>query len=233
MTRDLRRLEARLGYHFREPELLRRALTHRSAGTVNNERLEFLGDAVLDLLMADLLFERLPAASEGDLTRLRSSLVKGKTLAKVAAELEIGECLSLGGGEMKSGGHRRESILSDALEAICGAIYLESGLEACRERILVWFHSRLDDISLQVNDKDAKTRLQEYLQGRGLPRPVYEVIATEGDDHNQTITVTCKVAGVEAPVTASATSRKAAEKQAAQLVLAHLLDHECEQQAPR
>ncbi len=226
MDRDLRRLEGRLGYHFRERELLRRALTHRSAGAVNNERLEFLGDAVLDLLTADLLFERLPAATEGDLTRLRSSLVKGKTLAKVAAELELGECLSLGGGEMKSGGHRRESILSDALEAIFGAIYLESGLDVCRERMLAWFHSRLDEISLEVNDKDAKTRLQEYLQGRGLPRPVYEVVATEGDDHNQTITVVCKVSGMDAPVTASATSRKAAEKQSAQLALAHLLDHE-------
>ena len=175
MTLALTRLASRLGYDFTDQSLFVQALTHRSAGAGNNERLEFLGDAVLSVIIAQWLFERFPSASEGELTRLRSSLVKGSTLARIARELDLGACLQLGGGELKSGGHRRESILSDALEAIIGAIYVESGLDACRERVLDWFGDRLGAIVLGSDEKDAKTRLQEYLQSRGHPLPVYDV----------------------------------------------------------
>lgn len=214
-----------MGYEFRDPQLLKQALTHRSAGTKNNERLEFLGDAVLDLLVADELYIRFPGATEGELTRLRSSLVKGKTLAQVAHELDLGPVLSLGSGEIKTGGHHRESILADAVEALLGAIYLESGLEACRSRIRDWFHARLDAISLDITDKDAKTRLQELLQSQGKPLPVYSVLATEGDAHEQTFTVSCEVPGLKEPAVAQASSRKKAEKKAAQLALSHLIDN--------
>ena len=220
---DLQRLSSRLGYEFKDSRLLKTALTHRSAGSENNERLEFLGDAVLDLLIAEELYRRFPRATEGELTRLRSSLVKGKTLSKVAHELELGCCLALGSGEIKTGGHHRESILGDALEAILGAIYLEGGIDDCRERIHDWFNDRLSAISLDVDEKDAKTRLQEYLQSLGKPLPVYSVIATEGEHHNQIFTVSCMVEDIAEPILAQASNRKKAEKKAAQLALGILL----------
>ncbi|MCK9503059.1 MAG: ribonuclease III [Porticoccaceae bacterium] len=220
----LNRLTARLGYEFKDVHLLKKALTHRSASASNNERLEFLGDAVLDLLIAEALYIRFPHATEGELTRLRSSLVKGKTLSKVAHELDLGCCLSLGTGEIKTGGQHRESILADAVEAILGAIYLESGIDACRERILSWFQSRLEAISLDVDEKDAKTRLQEWLQSRGKPLPVYEVIASQGEPHDQILTVSCVVPGLPDAVIAQSSNRKKAEKKAAQLALLKLLD---------
>ncbi len=223
---NLTQLAARLGYVFRDQELLKQALTHRSAGPRNNERMEFLGDAVLDLLVAEELYRRFPHASEGELTRIRASLVKGKTLAKVAQELGLGDWLALGGGELKSGGHHRESILADVVEALLGAIYLESGLDTCRGRLRAWFHERLDAVTLEVDEKDAKTRLQEYLQGLGKPLPVYEVIGTEGQAHNQTFTVSCVVAGLVDSAIAQASNRKKAEKKAAQLALAHLMEME-------
>lgn len=221
---NLKNLLSRLGYSFQDTLLLEQALTHRSAGYPNNERLEFLGDAVLDLLIGEELYLRFPEATEGELTRLRSALVKGKTLAKLATELEIGDSLLLGSGEVKTGGNRRESILADALEAILGAIYLESGIEACRQRVKKWFKDRLEQMSLGVDEKDAKTRLQEFLQGQGMPLPEYTVVATEGDPHNQTLTVSCQINGVDQPFIASATSRKKAEKKAAQLALGFFLD---------
>ncbi|MAT50585.1 MAG: ribonuclease III [Porticoccaceae bacterium] len=223
MTLELQRLGKRLGYSFQDSSALEQALTHRSAGATNNERLEFLGDAVLSVVVAQWLFERFPSASEGELTRLRASLVKGGTLAKVAQELSLGDCLRLGGGELKSGGHRRASILADALEAIIGAIFLEAGLETCRERILDWFDERLAGLSLGSEEKDAKTRLQEYLQGQGLPLPEYNVVCTEGDPHNQIITVACDVPGLPEPARARASSRKKAEKRAAEIALSALM----------
>lgn len=219
MTTSLQRLSSRLGYQFHNPELFAQALTHRSAGAVNNERLEFLGDAVLSVVIASWLYSRFPDASEGELTRLRSLLVKGNTLAKVAQELDLGDCLNLGGGELKSGGHRRESILADALEAIIGGIFLESGLDICRHKILEWFGERLDALTLNSDEKDAKTRLQEYLQSRGLPLPLYDVVCTEGDPHNQIFTISCSVPGIDQPVRAKASSRKKAEKRAAEQAL--------------
>ncbi|MFA5493157.1 MAG: ribonuclease III [Porticoccaceae bacterium] len=223
MTIDLKRLSTRLGYQFKSEELFVQALTHRSAGPVNNERLEFLGDAVLSAIVAQWLFERFTDASEGELTRLRSSLVRGDTLAEVAKALDLGACLTLGGGELKSGGQRRESILADALEAIIGAIYIETGIECCRERILAWFGEQLDGIALGSSDKDAKTRLQEYLQSRGKPLPVYHVVCTEGDPHNQIFTVSCTIPGVDHSVEAKASSRKKAEKRAAEQALSLLM----------
>lgn len=216
---SLRHLSARLGYEFRDAGLLRRALTHRSAGPLNNERLEFLGDAVLDLVIAEELYRRFPSASEGELTRLRALLVKGKTLSKVAHELDVGCCLFLGGGELKTGGQHRDSILADAVEAILGAIYLESGIDSCRSRIHDWYRDRLDALSVHTEEKDAKTRLQEYLQYLGKPLPVYTVIGTEGQPHDQTLTVSCVVQGLSEPVVARASNRKQAEKRAAQLAL--------------
>lgn len=219
MTLSLQRLSSRLGYQFNNHELFAQALTHRSAAAVNNERLEFLGDAVLSVVIANWLYERFPNAAEGELTRLRSSLVKGNTLARVAQELDVGSCLTLGGGELKSGGYRRESILADALEAIIGGIFLEAGLDACRQKILEWFGGRLDALTLNSDEKDAKTRLQEYLQSRGLPLPIYDVVCTEGDPHNHIFTVACTVPGIEEPVRAKDSSRKKAEKRAAEEAL--------------
>jgi ribonuclease-3 len=217
MLQPVKPLMSKLGYQFRQPELLEQALTHRSCKGKHNERLEFLGDAVLGLIVAQMLFDQFPQTREGDLTRMRSALVKGVTLAEIAQELAIAQYLRLGPGELKSGGHRRESILADALEAILGAIFLDSGMEACRERIMVWFAERLEQIA-PGEQKDSKTRLQEYLQGLRLALPVYDVIATTGEAHQQTFTVRCTVPGI-APITASGSSRRKAEQDAANAAL--------------
>jgi ribonuclease III len=222
MPHDHSRLGDLLGYHFKDPALLAKALTHRSASAANNERLEYLGDAILDLVIADELFHRFPDASEGELTRMRSALVKGKTLSKIAHELSLGDFLALGSGEIKSGGQHRESILADAVEALLGAIYLESGLEAARSRIGRWFGGRLEAMNLDFDEKDAKTSLQEWLQARGRSLPIYEVISTDGEAHDQVMTVSCSVEGLDVAVTATGGSRKRAEKKAAQLALAKL-----------
>ncbi|WP_337841941.1 ribonuclease III [Rheinheimera sp.] len=213
----------KLGYQFQQASLLEQALTHRSCKGAHNERLEFLGDAILSLVIAEALFQHFPKAREGDLTRMRSSLVKGVTLAEIAKELGIAEYLRLGPGEMKSGGLRRESIQADAVEAILGAIYLDAGIEVCRERILTWYGSRLTVIQPGVQ-KDSKTQLQEYLQGRRLALPLYEVIDTKGDAHDQTFTVRCTVAGRE-PVIATGSSRRKAEQDCAHILLEQI-NHE-------
>ncbi len=216
-------LMKKLGYQFQQASLLEQALTHRSCKGAHNERLEFLGDAILSLVIAEALFQHFPKAREGDLTRMRSSLVKGVTLAEIAKELGIAEYLRLGPGEMKSGGLRRESIQADAVEAILGAIYLDAGIEVCRERILTWYGSRLTVIQPGVQ-KDSKTQLQEYLQGRRLALPLYEVIETKGDAHDQTFTVRCTVAGRE-PVIATGSSRRKAEQDCAHILLEQI-NHE-------
>jgi ribonuclease-3 len=213
-------LQKKLGYQFQQQALLEQALTHRSCKGQHNERLEFLGDAILSLVIAEALYQNFPKTREGDLTRMRASLVKGVTLAEIAKELNIQEFLRLGPGELKSGGSRRESIQADAVEAILGAIYLDGGAEACRERILQWFGSRLLSIQPGVQ-KDSKTLLQEFLQGRRLPLPVYEVTEILGDAHDQTFTVKCTVDGMSA-VIASGSSRRKAEQDCAQLVLEQL-----------
>jgi ribonuclease III len=215
-------LERELGYRFTDDSLLTRALTHRSAGGRHNERLEYLGDAALSLVVAELLYQRLPMAPEGHLSRLRASLVRRSSLAEIALELRFPERLHLGPGEFKSGGFRRESILADALEAVLGAIYLDGGLDALRTVVVRLYGDRLEDLPGHEELKDPKTLLQERLQARGLPLPLYCVAAIDGEDHHQQFTVSCQVEGVAADVTGSGGSRRAAEQAAAAQMLARL-----------
>jgi ribonuclease-3 len=216
------RLSQRLGYQFSNVALLQQALTHRSAAKQHNERLEFLGDAVLGMVVAQALFKRFPTVPEGKLTRMRSTLVKGDTLAELGREADVGELLKLGPGELKSGGHRRSSIIADAMEAILGAIYLEAGLEATTEVILRLWQSRIDKLDPNEHPKDAKTRLQEFLQSRKLPLPVYEVVDISGKDHDQTFVVHCQIESLGKPMKGTGTSRRKAEQQAARNALEKL-----------
>lgn len=193
------------------------ALTHRSASAHNNERLEFLGDALLNLIIAEYLFQRYPKAAEGELSRLRASLVKGETLADLARELKLGDWLRMGPGELKSGGYRRESILSDALEAVIGAVYLDGGFGACRDLVLRLYEDWLARLSSASELKDPKTRLQEYLQARQLGLPVYNVLEIRGEPHAQSFMVECVIGGCRA--TAVGGSRRKAEQEAARQVL--------------
>lgn len=218
----LQRLQRRLGYAFKDPGMLKLALTHRSHGAHNNERLEFLGDSILNFIVGEALFRRFPEAREGQLSRLRSQMVKGDTLAEISREFELGECLTLGEGEMKSGGQRRDSILADTLEALIGAIYLEAGFEPCAERVNAWYQSRLEALSLEQPAKDAKTRLQEFLQANKLPLPEYNVVEVEGEAHAYRFTIECRVATLNESARARANSRRVAEKQAAAEVLEKL-----------
>lgn len=222
LTLKYQRLEQRLGYHFEDQRQLQLALTHRSHGASNNERLEFLGDSILNFIIGEDLFKRFPEVREGQLSRLRSQLVRGDTLAELAREFELGECLVLGEGEMKSGGHRRDSILADSVEAIIGAIYLASGLDRCRERVLAWFAPRLNELGLNTSAKDSKSRLQEFMQAQRQPLPEYVVIEVGGEGHAQMFTIECRVAVSNQPTSATASSRREAEKQAATLMLAQL-----------
>ncbi|MEZ5529151.1 MAG: ribonuclease III [Porticoccaceae bacterium] len=211
----------RIGYQFNDQALLDLALTHRSYGAANNERLEFLGDAALNFIIGHAIYQRLPDTSEGDLSRYRASLVKGTTLAVIARELGLGDHLKLGGGEKKSGGQRRDSILADAVEAIIGAIYLDGGMTHCESTVLEWFASRLDNLS-ETSLKDPKTQLQEFLQARGRPLPVYEIIEVSGEAHDQHFTVECSVDGLCTPTRGEGSSRRAAEKLAAAAALSGL-----------
>lgn len=213
------RLQRALGYSFRDESLLLLALTHRSFGGGNNERLEFLGDSIVNMVIAEYLYHHFPAAREGQLSRLRARLVKGVTLAELAREFELGEYLRLGSGELKSGGFRRDSILADALESVIGAIYLDSDFATCRGQILSWFDSRLQHLTLRDTNKDPKTRLQEYLQSRQQPLPRYEVIDVEGEAHAQTFYVECHVAIPEGKTRGQGSSRRVAEQQAAEAAL--------------
>lgn len=223
MTEGLHRLCQKLDYSFAEPALLRRAITHRSAAKENNERLEFLGDSILNFLIADLLYARFPRAQEGRLSRLRATLVKGETLAEIARELEIGGHLILGPGELKSGGHHRASILADAFEAVIGAVYLDNGLEACRQLITSFYQDRLDSLTSESLLKDPKSRLQEYLQARQLPLPDYRVSAVSGEAHEQIFQVECMINGTLPCVTGIGHSRRKAEQDAAAQALDWLL----------
>lgn len=224
MTDDAEWLARVLGYRFRDANLLGRALTHRSAGERHNERLEFLGDAALGFVIAEALYARLPEAPEGHLTRLRASLVRRAALAEIALTIGLPERLRLGSGELKSGGFRRESILSNALEALLGAICLDGGVGAARELILALYESRLESLPSAEALKDPKTRLQEFLQARGLALPDYAVEQVEGQAHRQRFTVSCSVQGAPAPVTGTGTSRRAAEQAAARQMLERLED---------
>jgi len=215
-----------LHYRFQDAGLLNQALTHRSATGRNNERLEFLGDAVLGLVISDAVYRARPEASEGDLSRLRSSLVKEKTLADLAAELAIGDYLILGSGEKKSGGHRRESILADALESIVGAVFLDSGIEAAAEIIERMFAQRLDDLPAADQLRDPKTRLQEWLQGRGRGLPEYKLVNVSGKAHRQKFEVSCGVTEMSGVTHGTSTTRRKAEQKAAAEMLAILLENQ-------
>lgn len=213
------RLQSRLGYAFDEPELLERALTHRSRGAHNNERLEFLGDAILSFVVAELLYHNEPRAHEGRLTRLRAHLVRRETLAAIAREIDLGASLRLGPGELKSGGRSRDSILADAFEALVGAIYLDGGMSACTGLLERLYGGRLAAAADEVGLKDPKTRLQEILQGRGLPLPRYHVVNVEGAPHDQSFTVHCEVDGIPDTLVGTGASRRRAEQAAASRAL--------------
>jgi len=210
---------ARLGYEFRDTALLEAALTHRSAGRRNYERLEFVGDAVLNFAVAALLYRECPDADEGELSRYRAALVSGSSLAEVAAGLGLGEQLRLGGGEMKSGGHRRSSILADALEALFGAVYVDGGTGEAVAVIESLLAGRLGALPQAQDLKDPKTRLQERLQAQGLPLPDYELASVSGEPHEQWFVARCRVAALELEARGEGSSRRRAEQEAAQKVL--------------
>ena len=212
-------LREQLDYDPIDLALFEAALTHRSAGARNNERLEFLGDAVLNLLVAEQLYQRFPMASEGDLSRLRARVVSADPLAEVALALQMGDELRLGSGELKTGGFRRQSILADALEAVIGAAYLDRGLDAARGIVGRLFESRLEDLPRIADLKDPKTRLQELLQARGLALPFYVVESVEGEAHAQHFRVRCDVPGLQLGQCGEGSSRRRAEQQAAERVL--------------
>ncbi|WP_343064764.1 ribonuclease III [Marilutibacter spongiae] len=209
-----------LAHAFRSPELLRQALTHRSAGAPHYERLEFLGDALVNLIIAEALFQRWPQVDEGALTRARAELVRESSLATIARTLDLGARLTLGPGEMKSGGHRRDSILADVVEAIVAAIYLDAGFETCRATVLPWFEPAMAAMPPPHKvGKDAKTRLQEWLQGRQKPLPAYALLSESGEEHAKTFHVSCELVDPPVHTEGEGTSRRAAEQAAAELAL--------------
>ncbi|MDX1754481.1 MAG: ribonuclease III [Marinobacter sp.] len=216
---DLGQLQRRIGYQFKQPEHLLLALTHRSHGNQNNERLEFLGDSIVNMVIAEHLFVHFEKAREGQLSRLRARMVKGVTLAEIGREFDLGKYLRLGSGELKSGGYRRDSILADTVESIIGAIYLDSDFDTCRKQVLSWFEKRLQNLNLQDTQKDPKTRLQEYLQSRQFPLPRYDVISVDGEAHAQTFHVSCNLPSLDRTTTGKGSSRRLAEQQAARSAL--------------
>lgn len=208
------------GHAFADQGLLLQALSHRSAGAPHNERLEFLGDALLNLIVAEQLYLRWPKADEGAMTRARAELVRESALAGLARELDLGARLTLGPGEMKTGGHRRDSILADALEAIVAAVYLDAGFDACRAAVLPWFEPLLAALPpLHQVGKDAKTRLQEWLQAGQRPLPVYALIEESGDDHDKTFRVGCTLGDPSMTTEGRGSSRRVAEQAAAEAAL--------------
>lgn len=218
-------MNSALGHAFADPALLQQALTHRSAAVRNNERLEFLGDALLSVVVAEALFHRFPKADEGALTRARSQLVREPRLAELARQHRLGDRLILGQGELKSGGFRRESILADAVEAVIGAIHLDAGFEVCRARVLDLFLPLIEALPPGLKaEKDPKTRLQEWLQARQLGLPEYRLIEASGEDHDKQFEVLCRVDTFQLEARAIAGARREAEQQAAAQVLSVLLD---------
>ena len=222
MASNVRQLEERLQYQFRVPELLSLALSHRSCGSSNNERLEFLGDSILGVTVTDFLYHQFPQAREGDLSRMRSQIVRAESLAQVAKKLQLGPELSLGPGEMKSGGQRRDSILGDTVEALIGAVYLDTGIDAARGAVNNWFKELLAAASDAQPVKDAKTALQEWLQQRSKPVPQYELVNTGGEAHSRLFTVSCKIDQVNKTISATASSRRKAEQLVAEQLLSEL-----------
>lgn len=212
-------LQRRLDYTFRDIGLFEQALRHRSASGESNERLEFLGDAVLDIVVSEVVFRAFPNSPEGDLSRLRSSLVKDTSLARLAVDLGLGDWLILGSGERKTGGHRRASILADALEALFGAVYLDAGFEASRTVIERAFGDRFQDLPDPQQLRDPKTRLQEWLQARQLDLPDYSLVDVSGQAHDQTFEIQCSIGGIETTTRGSGSSRRQAEQKSARAML--------------
>lgn len=233
MVARLARLEMAVDYQFSNRSLLVQAVTHRSHGANHNERLEFLGDSVLNFVVASLLFDRFPRTDEGDLSRMRANLVRQATLADIANTLALSEYLRLGEGELKSGGFRRPSILSDALEAIFGAIYMDGGFDSARHVIARLYEGLIAKVDPRSQGKDAKTLLQERLQALRLDLPIYTVVATHGAAHDQLFEVACEVPRLEINVQAAGSSRRAAEQAAAQLAIERLDSMEGMAEAPR
>lgn len=208
-----------LGYQFNNHHLLEKALTHRSVGKDNYERLEFLGDSILSFVISTCLYNQFPHVDEGKLSRLRATLVKGEQLARMARDLNVGDYLLLGPGELKSGGHRRDSILADTFEALLGAVYLDSDIATVHRLIENLFKELLENIDLDHATKDPKTQLQEYMQSRKLVLPEYEVIETRGEAHSQTFTISCRVSISPTLYTATGNSRRKAEQAVAAIIL--------------
>ena len=219
---NLSQLQARLRYRFSRPGPLEQALTHRSAGTPNNERLEFLGDSILNCVIAVALFERFGGVREGEMSRLRANLVCQESLYRIASDLELGSVLRLGEGELKSGGERRPSILADALEAVIGAVYLDGGFEAAQSVVLGLYSEQLAHTDPLQSGKDAKTNLQEWLQGRRFPLPLYELVRVRGEAHAQEFEVECRVSKPPLVTTGVGSTRRAAEQNAAQRAFENL-----------
>lgn len=226
MDKASRWLAKTLDYRFDDPQLFEQALTHRSAPGGSNERLEFLGDAVLDFVVSEIVYNAVPGADEGDLSRLRASLVKDTSLADLASGMGLGEYLILGGGERKSGGSRRDSILADALEALFGAVFLDAGYDAAKSIIEKTYGERLVNLPNASDLRDPKTRLQEWLQARKMPLPDYKLVQVSGEAHRQRFEVSCSVKGANSPSTGKASSRRNAEQQAAERMLSVLTEAE-------
>ncbi len=220
---SLGRFSKRIRHEFSDQGLLEQALTHRSAGSPHNERLEFLGDAILNFVIAEELYRRFAGAREGELTRLRATLVRGATLSALARELELGAHLRLGSGELKSGGRERDSILADGFEAVVGAIYQDGGMQACRQFIGQAYEKTLSALSLQRATKDPKTRLQEWLQSRQMPLPDYSVMVVDGAAHHQVFTVECRISDLGLLTQGQGSSRRKAEQDAAEKALVSLI----------
>ncbi len=222
MSDRLKNLEIKIEYIFRDKALLESALTHRSVGQDNNERLEYLGDAALGFIIADVIFRKFPQATEGEMTRLRASLVKGQTLAKLGRELELGDYIKLGPGEMKSGGWRRDSILANTVEAIIGAIYLDTDMEACRQFVMSIYRKLLTEVSPDKLKKDPKTSLQEFLQSRKQELPSYKILTESGNPHERLFNVECEIKSQDILVQAEGRSKRIAEQSAAKKALLEL-----------
>lgn len=212
-------LASKLNYQFNDPGFLKIALTHRSKGGDHNERLEFLGDSVVNFVIAEVLYQQFPTATEGELSRWRASLVNRDALAELAKDFDLGRYLYLGPGEVRSGGHERPSILSCAMEAIIGAVYLDGGFEKARNCIIEWYEEMLSSLSSAASHKDPKTLLQEFLQSQRMSLPIYTVESIEGEAHQQLFTISCQVDGVMEKTFGKGTSRRRAEQDAAQAML--------------
>jgi ribonuclease-3 len=224
LIQEPEKLARKLGLKFKQPMLVKRALTHRSAHADNNERLEFLGDSVLGFVIAERLYQKFTEADEGVLSRLRATLVNQTALANIARKLNLGDYLILGSGELKSGGYRRDSILSDAMEALIGALLVDQGMDACRVWILGLFADQIDGLSMRDWKKDPKTRLQESMQARGLDLPAYTLKSLVGQPHDQSFVVECRVSLTEETCEGRGSSRKRAEQESAEKMLAKLIE---------